>query len=652
MLDEKRVGQSEVPTGTDAEELSGQSSLIEVLPAEVILPGSEDFEYLIKGYKQKAFDTWEAFRLSYKAEQIAARPGFESLLCLEHLRERWRKAEVVTYPHQLAVLRRVIGKMRGRAILADEVGLGKTIEAAMVLTEYYLRGLVKKVLILTPASLCRQWQMELQDKFGLRFMTARRPEDWEHYDLIVASIDAAKRPENAEVILRLNFDMLIVDEAHKLKNVNTRNYQLVSGIHKKYFLLLTATPLQNNLKELYNLITLLRPGQLGSYRTFRKRFVADSRTPRNVDNLKQLLSEVVIRNRRSNTQVAFTKRIVEQVCIELSEEERLFYRTVEQFIRNDLSRTGNSLALITLQREICSSSFAAALTLGKMLNASVAAHATVPRIPAPGIIAPGTILANAHGATPSGVSVAVSADATPPVPSAPPFDQRAQELYHAIELARRIKENSKIKVIEQIVSRDNEKVIIFTEFLATQQYIMAQLANMGLKSLPFDGSCSPNRKEWIKGLFREHPQIKALVCTETGGEGINLQFCRTLINYDLPWNPMRIEQRIGRIHRLGQTRDVCIFNLYTKDTVEEHVIRLLAEKINLFQTVVGDLDLILEVFNRNSLEQHILETMKMASSEQAEFRHKMDEFGNKIRQELESEDEKRSLDRMLFSDSH
>ncbi|HAZ22060.1 MAG TPA: ATP-dependent helicase [Firmicutes bacterium] len=594
-----------------------------VLPAEVILPDDTDYEFILKGQKQKAFDTWKAFQLSYKAEQIAARPGFESLLCLEHLRERWRKAGVVTYPHQLKVLRRVVGKMRGRAILADEVGLGKTIEAAMVLIEYYLRGLAKKVLILTPASLCRQWQMELQDKFGLRFVTARRPEDWEHYDLVVASIDAAKRPENAEVILHLNYDMLIVDEAHKLKNVNTRNYQLVSGIHKKYFLLLTATPLQNNLKELYNLITLLRPGQLGSYRSFRKQFVADNRTPRNVDNLKQLLGEVVIRNRRANTQVAFTKRIVEQVCVELSETERLLYRTVEQFIRNDLFRTGNTLALITLQREICSSSFAAALTLVKMLAPNAA-----------------TALATAP----------VPATAPTPAPT-PASEQRAQELYQAIELAGNIQENSKMKVLEEIVSRDNEKVIIFTEFLATQQYIMARLANLGMKSLPFDGSSSANRKEWLKGLFREHPNVKALVCTETGGEGINLQFCRTLINYDLPWNPMRIEQRIGRVHRLGQTRDVRIFNLYTKNTVEEHIVRLLAEKINLFQTVVGDLDLILDVFSRNSLEQHILATMRSASSEQSEFRRSIDAFGDKLRQELESEAEKRSLDRLLFSDS-
>ena len=639
MLDEKQLVQSGILNGADAlntpDAPNALSLLGEALPAEIILPDSADYEFILKGQKQKAFDTWEAFQLSYKAEQIAARPGFESLLCLEHLRERWRKAEVVTYPHQLGVLRRVIGKMRGRAILADEVGLGKTIEAAMILTEYHLRSLVKKVLILTPASLCRQWQMELQDKFGLRFMTARRPDDWEHYDLIVASIDAAKRPENAEAILRLNFDMLIVDEAHKLKNVTTRNYQLVCSIRKKYFLLLTATPLQNNLKELYNLITLLRPGQLGSYRTFRKQFVTDSRTPRNVDNLKQLLSEVVIRNRRSNTQVAFTKRIVEQVCIELSGEERLFYRTVEQFIRNDLFRTGNTLALITLQREICSSSFAAALTLGKMLN-SIATPAA--------FAAPGTLAIPAP-APPALAALAASA-------AEQQQRARAQELYQAIELARGIRENSKMKVIEQIVNQDSEKVIIFTEFLATQQYIMAQLANMGLKSLPFDGSCSANRKEWIKGLFREHPHVKALVCTETGGEGINLQFCRTLINYDLPWNPMRIEQRIGRIHRLGQTRDVRIFNLYTKDTVEEHVIRLLAEKINLFQTVVGDLDLILDVFSRNSLEQHILETMKSASSEQSEFRHKMDEFGDKIRRELESEDEKRSLDRLLFMDPH
>lgn len=572
-------------------------------PAEITTPGDEAARLLVAGFEKQEFDTWQAFRLSYQGELLAARPGFSEMLSLEHLRDRWRKAGVVPYRHQIDVLRRVVGPMRGRAILADEVGLGKTIEAGLVLTEYILRGLVKRVLILTPASLCRQWIYEMQDKFGLHFMPARGPEDWRHYNYVIASLDSAKRLENAAALAGVDFDMLIVDEAHKLKNDSTRNYQLVSSIRKRYFLLLTATPLQNNLKELFNLITLLRPGQLGSYTSFKRQFVENNRSPRNVGGLRQLLGEVVVRNRRNSTSVAFTDRQVEHIQVDLSDLERQLYDAIEEFIRHDFRRAGilgpNMLALITLQREICSSSFAAAITLCKMMQES-------------------------------------SAD-------------RQAELYTLVQMASAIKENAKMRAVEELMARDDEKVIIFTEFIATQRYIMSRLSRAGHNSLAFDGHCSTSRKEWVKSLFREHPAVKALVSTETGGEGINLQFCRTLINYDLPWNPMRIEQRIGRIHRLGQTRDVRIFNLFTRDTVEEHILRLLAEKIDLFQAVVGDLDRILDFLGKRSMEQKVLEAV-LAGPEQTA--RKLNELGDEIAGVLrrpEEDEQSQSLDRLLFS---
>lgn len=598
MLTEKRCGvrnesvQPEIMTLPAAERLS----------AEVVMPAGEEFESIERALREGNVDTWKAFRLCYRAEQLSAKPGFEKILCLEHLKDRWRKAGVVPYGHQVGALRRVIGPMRGRAILADEVGLGKTIEAGLVISEYILQGLVKRVLILTPASLCRQWQYEMQDKFGLRFLPARRPEDWAQFDLVIASIDTAKRPENAEALFALDFDMLVVDEAHKLKNCGTKNYALVSGIRKKFFLLLTATPLQNNLKELYNLITLLRPGQLGSYRAFRKHFVEDDRTPKNVQNLQRLLSEVVIRNRRSQTAAAFTQRHIRNVHVDLSLEESALYRRLENYLRRDYQRsrpTGSGLlSLITLQREICSSSFAAALTIAKMMN-----------------------------------------EAGP---------DRLGELSALFELARAVKENSKMKAVEEIVSGTAEKVIIFTEFIATQQYIMSRLTRQGYRCLAFDGRCSTSKKEWTKSLFRDHPGVRALVSTETGGEGINLQFCRTMINYDLPWNPMRIEQRIGRIHRLGQTRDVLIYNIFTRGTIEEHVLRLLNDKINLFQTVLGSLDRIIDVFGKGSFEQQLFEAL-FSSPDVDEAKNRLDELGDRLAEALDAKAKEETLDRLLFT---
>lgn len=170
--------------------------------------------------------------------------------------------------------------MRGQAILADEVGLGKTIEAGIVLKEYLIRGLVKRVLILTPASLCWQWYQELAEKFQIYAGIQKSEWDWEHAEVLIASIDTAKLDPHASIIKNIPYDMVIIDEAHKLKNSKTKAWQLVNSLQKKYCLMLTATPIQNDLKELYNLITLLKPGQLGSYRSFKQKFMQDLRTPK------------------------------------------------------------------------------------------------------------------------------------------------------------------------------------------------------------------------------------------------------------------------------------------------------------------------------------------------------------------------------------
>lgn len=548
-------------------------------------------EFLVN-MRRKRWDSWDAFLLHYQGVKLSLSQGFEELLVLTHLHEHWRKNGFVLYPHQVETVKKVISEMRGRAILADEVGLGKTIEAAMILKEYMLRGLVKRFLILTPAALCRQWEAELREKFDIPALIGSKEWEWANYDHMIASIDTAKKECHRNEILKLYYDMVIVDEAHKLKSSQSQNFQFVNSIQKKYFLMLSATPLQNDLKELFNMITLLRPGQLGNYRNFKKNYIIDKRQPKNAGELKNLLSEVMIRNKHG-ANIGFTKRNVQNIPIILTPLEREMYDRTSDFIRRCFHRDSKGLStlpLLTLQREICSSTFAAVLTLYKLAN---------------------KILMD---------------------------DDEQKEAVALLQLAQQVKNNAKMAVVEELVRKTPEKVIIFTEFLATQSYIRTRLEQAGFLTLAFDGSLSATKKEFIKYQFKELPQYRVMVCTESGGEGINLQFCNTMINYDLPWNPMRLEQRIGRIHRLGQTRDVYIYNLSIKDTVEEHLLRLLDEKVKMFQTVIGESDRVIGKLCRGkSLEARIMELIFQAETHE-QLSRGFDHLGQEI-DELVKEDD-------------
>ncbi len=551
---------------------------------------ANDFSEFLLKMRRKQWDTWDSFLLNYRGEELSLTGGFDDLLVLSHMQEFWRQNGVVPYPHQIETVKKVVSQMRGRAILADEVGLGKTIEAGMILKEYMLRGLVKRFLILTPAALCRQWEAELSEKFTIPVLIARRQYDWGHYDFLLASIDTAKKEANRQEILNTYFDMVIVDEAHKLKSTGTQNWQFVNEIQKKYFLLLTATPLQNDLKELFNLITLLRPGQLGSYRHFKNKYTKGKRTPQNAPELRNLLSEVMIRNKHG-ANIGFTKRHVQNIPVIPSEMERSLYEQLTSFIRKGFQSTKGigALPLLTLQREICSSTFAAVLTLFKM-------------------------------------SQAVNEGAVSP--------EEAADLF---TLTQQVKENSKMRVVEELVRKTPEKVIIFTEFLATQSYIRTRLEQAGFLSLAFDGSLSASRKEFTKYEFKHRPEYRIMVCTESGGEGINLQFCNTMINYDLPWNPMRLEQRIGRIHRLGQTREVFIYNLFIQNTVEEHLIRLLSEKVKMFEMVIGECERVISKLTMGkSFEGRIMELV-MNSVSHEELHQGFAQLGREIETLLEDD---------------
>jgi SNF2 family DNA or RNA helicase len=552
---------------------------------------------IVQDLRAQSFDSWDWYSLAQRADAFLVNQQQTSkLLAVEYLKERWKQVGVVPYPHQLQTAHRVIVEMQGQAILADEVGLGKTIEAGLILKEYLLRGLVKKVLILTPASLLWQWYQELYEKFAITASIQRSEWDWDLTDILIASLDTAKREPHASRISGISYDLLIIDEAHKLKNSATVSYRFVNSIQKKYCLMLTATPIQNDLKELYNLIALIKPGQLGHYRSFKARFIQDKRTPKNPQELKELLRGVMVRNQREAGIVQFTKRIVHPLIVSLTPREQDIYDRVTRFVRDHGQENGlqNILPLITLQREVCSTFLATALTLEKMMD---------------------------------GLSPA----------------QLSQVAALLKDLAR-VKQNSKCDALEQLVSDiKGEKLIIFTEYKASQEYIRYRLERAGYQTLAFDGTLSRGKKQWIRHMFQQEAQI--LVSTESGGEGLNFQFCSHIVNFDLPWNPMRLEQRIGRVHRLGQSRDVHIFNLITKGTIEEHIMYLLHQKINMFESIIGELDTILLHLNLGkSFESEIMKIF-LAHEEQETIRENIDRFGDQL---IRSRDEVRKTAWEIF----
>ena len=199
--------------------------------------GKKNFSHRIEN--DGPWSNWELYKLAIEVENHLVIPEFEGLQAPKHL------SQLTPLPHQLEVAKQVVENMNGKAILADEVGLGKTIEAGLILKEYMIRGLVKKVLILVPASLVSQWAVELNSKFFIPAVAQRKSYVWEQCDVVVSSIDTAKRNPHREIIYNQDYDLIIIDEAHKLKNNKTKNYEFVQNLKKKFCLLLTATPIQN-----------------------------------------------------------------------------------------------------------------------------------------------------------------------------------------------------------------------------------------------------------------------------------------------------------------------------------------------------------------------------------------------------------------------
>jgi SNF2 family DNA or RNA helicase len=542
------------------------------------------------------------FLLHLEALRIARQRGFERLLALNHARD------VQHLEHQIRACLRVLREMKGRALLADEVGLGKTIEAGLIVKEYLLRALVRKVLILVPASLLTQWREELQHKFEIPVHVFSRGDAWDAHPILIASLDTAKTASNREAIAQRGFDMLVVDEAHRLRNHLTQAWKFIDSLSLKYLLLLTATPVQNDLRELFNLITLLRPGVLGTYREFRRDYVVrgDRRLPKNTRQLSQLLADVMIRTTRSSTSIQFPRREVLTHGLDLYDDERRFYEEVSSFVRTKaasdekhLHRTPWPLLLVVLQKEIGSSTAAA---LGTLERASQGRLVTA-----------------------------------------------GPEMRGLLELGRAVRQHAKMDALTELVDesrRAGEKMLVFSQFRRTIESIGETLAARGLRVGLFHGGLPAHAKDAVVEAFRNDLDIMA--STEAGGEGRNLQFCRTLVNYDLPWNPMRVEQRIGRIHRIGQTRDVRIHNLAASGTLESYVLAVLQEKISMFHLVIGEMDQILGNLDWNEAFESRVFRLWTTSQETRDLEKAFGVMGTELQLARDRYEHIKSYDREVF----
>ena len=311
-------------------------------PPRDLPPVSVRFEAPELGLQETAFPltNLRGFFLRERAALWWVSNQSDDLLCLPHCR-------VERLEYQIRAALRVLGPLRGRALLSDEVGLGKTIEAGLVVKELLTRGMVKRFLVLTVPSLVDQWEEELADKFGLAAATTNQAQArgdpqkfWRENPGIVASLHTLKQPAHLDIARQVHWDILVVDEAHYLRNRESQAWQAVNALPRQFLLLLTATPVQNSLEELYNLVTLLQPGQLPSPKEFRARFLDPKRPrqPREPEELRRLLGQVMIRNTRANAGVNLPPRRAETVLFEPEEGGRAFWEQWDSELRARLAQ--------------------------------------------------------------------------------------------------------------------------------------------------------------------------------------------------------------------------------------------------------------------------------------------------------------------------
>lgn len=516
---------------------------------------------------------------------------------------------IIPLPHQLHVLNRAMETNNIRYILADEVGLGKTIEAGMIIRELKSRGLVSRILVVCPTGLVTQWASEMQEKFHEKFQvilpsdydTIRRLTDnddvYGQFDQVISPMDSIKpiekhagwseekvekyNEERIYSIINSGWDLIIIDEAHRVAGSSgeVARYKLGNLLAQAspYLLLLSATPHNGKTEPFLRLIRLLDADAFPNAKSI----------------VREQVAPFLIRTEKretidNNGNLLFKNRITHLVTISWDDRNNL-QRELYEMVSSYVAKTYNKalrnrkknmcliFLLIIMQRMVTSSTAAIRQSLERRLNVLLEQRTCVGNLREEDLDE-----LNIEDGVEDAIE-AISLD----------MELEIEELKQIISLAKQAQfQNQDAKVepllneIDAILSEDRtQKVIIFTEFVATQTYLQELLVNRGYTVTILNGGMSIDERNAAMQEFKTSTSI--FISTDAGGEGLNLQFANIIINYDLPWNPMKIEQRCGRVDRIGQQRDVHIYNFIVGETVENRVREVLEEKLSVILKEMG-----------------------------------------------------------------
>ncbi|WP_369051355.1 SNF2-related protein [Burkholderia gladioli] len=600
-------------------------------------------------------------------------------------------ARVDMNPHQVdAALFALASPLTKGVLLADEVGLGKTIEASLVIAQRWAER-KRRILLVVPASLRKQWSQELYDKFSLPSVIVERKsyndlrkkgiaKPFAHPDhVVITSYEFAALKDNE--IRSGQWDLVVFDEAHRLRNVYrkdgaTRAKKLRDATRPFFKILLTATPLQNSLMELYGLVSVLDEHHFGDEDSFRSQYVVGAGARNGHIFLRKRLEPICKRTLRRQVQQAGLIRYTERSPLTMeyapSQDELKLYGDVSAYLqRKDTIAFGNKpnqLVTMVVRKILGSSTFAIADTLKKIID-----RLKQMETPTVETVADYDVIdEEAEEFDDNGNGEAQEAPPIDPAKLKAEIAELEEYRKLALSIGQNEKGNALIRALPQVLAEivkkgGQRKAVIFTESVRTQTYLAALLAEKGYaddivllngsnadpqsKSIyqnwlaqnkgtdAVSGSKTADMKAAIVEAFRDRKSI--LIATESGAEGINLQFCSLLVNFDLPWNPQRVEQRIGRCHRYGQKIDVTVVNFVNlKNHAEQRIHQLLDQKFNLFKGVFGASDEVLGVIERGvDIERRIFQIVQSARTET-----EIDAAFDKLQDDLKAQIDEQILD--------
>ena len=573
----------------------------------------------------------EEFFLALEGERYINASLFDPLLAMN-------VSKIDPLPFQIeAVYGYVLKLPRIRFLIADDPGAGKTIMAGLIIKELKLRGLAQRILIVVPGHLKDQWRRELKEKFEERFIVLDRnvfsahygENPWEKNNQIITSIDFAKQDDILQTLRAVHWDLVVVDEAHKMaaysygnKLSKTQRYKLGEVLSQTavHLLFLTATPHKGDPENFRLFLDLLYPGFFANVKMIEES-IKNKDNPLFIRRLKEDLKNF-------KGEPIFTRRFPKTIKFELSAREKNLYANLSSYIREQYNRALRSdkkrniaFALIILQRRMASSTYALLKSLErrkerleKFLRGEI--EEEIEKIISMDLEAIDDLEEKERWEKEEEWErVTVARD---PVE----LQKEIDVLNNLISMAKEIIQEEEEKKLEELRKAieagfekikevgGKEKILIFTESKDTLEYLVNKIRSWGYSVNYIHGGMSLDDRIKAEKIFKHETQI--MVATEAAGEGINLQFCNIMINYDIPWNPNRLEQRMGRIHRYGQRKDVYIFNLVAQDTAEGRVLSRLFEKLEEIKEKLGSdkvFDVIGDVFYGKNLYQLIIDAI-------------------------------------------